>query len=906
MSSLRTEITKTLQRLARRRDSRPSAASLAETVVASDSREGKRYGSYRIVRKIGLGGMGQVYLAMDTRLGRHAALKFLSSQFTSDASMLRRLQEEARTASGLNHPNILTIYDIAEQDGEHFIASEYVDGITLRAAMERGLVTPPAAIEIASQVASALVAAHEAGVVHRDLKPGNIMIRSDGFVKVIDFGLATFSAPSDRSQMSVPETIAGTVEYMSPEQARGDSLDHRSDIWSLGIVLYETLCNRVPFDGETDSHVIVAIMDHPAAPLHSSVPKGVAKILDRALAKNRNQRYQNTREMLADLQSLASVPARVSTLKRFASLPQNRRSVLLPSILGTVVLLAALALWWWPFHGKDAVLGPSWFEPGPAVQVTFNGNVKLSTISPDGHYLAYISRTGNNETLRIRNLQNKTEVQVPPFADNTVGLTFSPDSRSLYYVRVDRSVWGRLFSVSVTGSVPKMMLEDIDGPVTFSPDGKQFAFMRRKDQKRTSMEWIMVASAADTGDEHPIVTKSNTQIGTLAWSPTGKRIAAVIYKQVLNQATRPTIALFERDGAAKGEFTDARLKNINNEAWLHADTLLAFSAAPKETDHIQLYEMSVSGAGVRAMASPELEDGSLAATSDGTTLTAVRRKQTSSIWLAPAAHLEAPTQLIAENDGIDSIAWSSSDGLIFPLHRSGNLNLWEAHPPAAARPLAAARNCVERSPAAVPNSSLVIYSSNCADDFNLWQVDSQTGKRAQITNGWSYDEKPDVTPDGKWIVYTSWPSNTHSIWKIPVGGGNATPLSPMQARNPVVSPDGTKVLCQLRDYYDGRWRIAILSISDGAIQRELPQLPVSKTTVLRWSPDGRAIDFVDEQEAISNIWRQPLDGQVRQLTHFTSDHIYDFAWNRSGTMIACIRGRAESDVVFFHRASLSN
>ena len=262
--------------------------------MANDSREGKSFGRYRIIRHIGLGGMGQVYLALDTLLGRHVALKFLSEQFAANASMLRRLQEEARAASALNHPNILTIHEIAELEGEHFIASEYVDGSTLRTAIEKGSLTPQITLDVCNQIASALVAAHEAGVIHRDLKPGNIMIRSDGFVKVIDFGLAkvtpTHGAPG--AQATLAGAIAGTVEYMSPEQARGDVTDHRSDIWSFGIVLYEMLCGKLPFDGETESHVIVGIMDHPVPvlPQSSTLPRGIVKVLDRALKPSRRRR----------------------------------------------------------------------------------------------------------------------------------------------------------------------------------------------------------------------------------------------------------------------------------------------------------------------------------------------------------------------------------------------------------------------------------------------------------------------------------------------------------------------------------------------------------------------------------------------------------------------------------------
>jgi serine/threonine protein kinase len=274
MPSLREDITKTFRRLGRR--DRTIQAARAETEPATDTREGKDFGAYRILRRLGFGGMGQVYLCLDTRLGRHVALKFLDDRLLSDPTMLDRLYQEARTTSSLNHPNILTIHEISEVGGEHFIASEFVEGITVGDAIDRKLITPKMAVEIATQVASALVAAHSAGVIHRDLKATNIMIRPDGLVKVIDFGLAKRSeerlaaaaaAGERHSPLSTPGGIAGTVEYMSPEQARGDTVDQRSDLWSLGVLLYEMLAGKFPFMGSTEGHVLVAIMEKPVAPI---------------------------------------------------------------------------------------------------------------------------------------------------------------------------------------------------------------------------------------------------------------------------------------------------------------------------------------------------------------------------------------------------------------------------------------------------------------------------------------------------------------------------------------------------------------------------------------------------------------------------------------------------------------
>jgi serine/threonine protein kinase len=290
------------------------AEDAAASVVGSD------LGNYKVLELIGAGGMGEVYLARDKRLGRKVALKLLPDYFTKDAERLRRFKREARAASALNHPNILTVYEIGEEKGTNFIATEFIDGITLREHIRSGELARDGAIEIALQTASALNAAHQAGIVHRDIKPENIMLRKDGYVKVLDFGLAKLieeldrgaSSASDVSTQALVQTAAGVVMgtalYMSPEQARGTEVDARSDVWSLGCVVYEMLAGRPPFEGETPSHVIVSILDKEPAPLAArarvEVPNQLETIVQRALTKERDKRYQTVEEMSSALRAL--------------------------------------------------------------------------------------------------------------------------------------------------------------------------------------------------------------------------------------------------------------------------------------------------------------------------------------------------------------------------------------------------------------------------------------------------------------------------------------------------------------------------------------------------------------------------------------------------------------------------
>ena len=323
------------------------AFEVAPELVTNDSAGalvGKLIGHYRIESLIGVGGMGEVYLARDERLGRKAALKLLPDSLTTDETQLSRFKNEARTASALNHPNILTVYEIGAEGNVQFIATEFIEGVTLRAALACGRMSAHRALEIAVQVASALAAAHEAGVVHRDIKPENIMLRPDGYVKVLDFGIAKLTEQRRASDDHRVETTAllqtrpglvlGTAHYMSPEQARGQKVDARSDIWSLGVVLYEMVAGSPPFRGETPSDCIAAILTAEPPPLSSvspDVPAKLESILQKALRKNSDERYQTIKEMLAELRILKAkleAEARCRRPNRVAILMSAKLNVL--------------------------------------------------------------------------------------------------------------------------------------------------------------------------------------------------------------------------------------------------------------------------------------------------------------------------------------------------------------------------------------------------------------------------------------------------------------------------------------------------------------------------------------------------------------------------------------------------
>jgi serine/threonine protein kinase len=426
----------------------PAYQAAAEMLVNSvELKPGKIIAHYRIERLLGEGGMGTVYLAQDTSLGRKVALKLLPALYTQDADRLRRFEQEARTASALNHPNIVTIYEIGHADSTHFIATEYLDGATLRAYLATMPVQSSEVLDIAVQVASALAAAHAKGVVHRDIKPENIMVlkenyslHRENYVKVLDFGIAKLTevTTSDAEAPTKPlidtnqGVVLGTVSYMSPEQSRGLVVDARTDIWSLGVMLYEMLTNHLPFLGETAEDVRAAILKDKPSPLPAEIPERLKWIVAKALRKERDERYQTAREIFSDLRELqqefTSESLREPSISHNASLDESTKSGPLVSVdaltggtkesvaratssaeylidrisghkQGVLITTAVLLL---IIVGLAYGLIGLWRHEQPRAKVssqsmkitrlTDSGNATAAAISPDGNYLVYVVR----------------------------------------------------------------------------------------------------------------------------------------------------------------------------------------------------------------------------------------------------------------------------------------------------------------------------------------------------------------------------------------------------------------------------------------------------------------------------------------------------------------------------------
>ena len=467
---------------------------------------GLRVGAYELIQPLGSGGMGEVWLARDVRLGRQVALKFLPPEVTRDSARLARFEQEARAASALNHPGVCTILALEDTpDGRRYIAMEYVAGVTLRERISASRILLHEALDIAIQIAAAVSAAHAAGIVHRDIKPENVVLRADGLVKVVDFGLAKLTTasnsdpglPTQTSFRTDPGSVVGTVAYMSPEQATGQPVDARADIWALGVVLYEMLAGRSPFSAPSNSETVAAILDRDPAPLarfEPGVPSELQRIVTKALRKERDRRYQTIGDLLLDLKALRDelqrepqtvvdaehhpeVPPKAPTMQTRPQYRDRRRLVLISLAAAIAVAIGAVA-WFWSRSrvptASAARLAVRDAIPRDLSRLTFGPGLQTDvTWSPDGQSIAFASDRSGNFDIWVQRVAGGEAVQVTRSGAPDTQPVWSPDGSSIAF-RSERQ-GGGLYVVPAAGG-PERQLTTFGVFPQWMPDGAEIIF----------------------------------------------------------------------------------------------------------------------------------------------------------------------------------------------------------------------------------------------------------------------------------------------------------------------------------------------------------------------------------------------------------------------------------------------
>jgi serine/threonine protein kinase/Tol biopolymer transport system component len=924
---------------------------------------GTKLGRYEIRSKIGEGGMGEVYLARDTQLDRLVAIKLLPAEIARDQQRLHRFLQEARAAAALSHANIAHIYEIGEAEGAYFIAMEYVEGIPLDHKIGARSLPIGEALDVAIQITDALDEAHGKGITHRDIKSPNIMITPRGRVKVLDFGLAKItqsaSTPEQISDSQLatrvktsPGVIMGTVNYMSPEQASGKEVDARTDIWSVGVVLYEMVTGRVPFEGMTPSHIIVAILEKEPLPLATyvpNVPEALDWIVTETLTKDATERTQTARELMKRLQrlkqrvdaeaeversvsperlSLRSDPGTQSGTKapsssaatpastgfqtagprtsEVAAIPTNLSSaeyvvtqikghkkvfVLVAALALLIVSGIGLALYKFINARRTSIIS---LEAAKFTRLTTTGNATGAAISPDGKWLVHVQDDGEQKSLWLRQVvvANSNTQIVPPANVRFYGLAFSPDGNYVYYViGTSTEATGTLYQVPVLGGTPRKLFTGIKSSLSFSPDGKQIAYFDFYEED----DRLMIANADGSGQR--LLAKRGgdeyfyqDDFANVSWSPDGKTLAAPIASARESYMSIATVSV------ASGELkslTPQRWLEVRQVFWLDPHTVLA-TIQERNGEAFSIWQITFP-AGVATKLTNDLNSyPTISLTADAGSIAAVKRDVENNIWLMPAFDVSRATQITQGRNLVGRPAFTPDGKLVCPIKEPVGGNLYLIDPATGNRKQLTADARDNVSPSVSSDGRYIVFISDRTGSPHVWRIDIDGSNPKQLTQT-AEDLDANISPDGRWVTYTSC-LNKCTVWKVGIDGGQPVQLTDRFSQASVFSPDGKQIACRYLDQPNGQYQLAILPSEGGAPIKTFPL--ANGVSNRRWSIDGRALIYGITQKDVTNLWAQPIDGSPpKQLTNFASEIIFGFDLSRDGKQVALQRGTASSDVV---------
>jgi serine/threonine protein kinase len=920
-----------------------------------ESLAGQAVGRYLLIELLGRGGMGEVYLAHDPRLNRRVALKLLPVGIADEHARIRRFEQEARAASSISHPNVAHIYEIGEGQGRRYIAMEYVRGRTLRQALQRGPLEVCEALDVATQAATALAAAHEAGVFHRDIKPENIMVRDDGYVKVLDFGLAKLiennlcaQAPEATPIPSLhtePELLMGTSDYMSPEQVRRQPTDRRTDLWSLGVVLYEMLAGRRPFTGREPREVIVAILEREPEPLgyaRPGLPPGLAEVVAKALRKSANERYQSAQDMANELRRLrrsigegardpapavwTSQPPPESVAPPAEPQAASSGGLSLPyGVLGQMAdfkpapldsLRASTLTWKWrPVYWLALISMVAaglyfWFAghhryalQDKKINLRFerlnlSGNISDIALSPDGRYVARVVTEEGKHTIRITEVATASDLRIArPSAAGYSGLSFSPDGTYVYYLE-NQAETGTLYRVSKLGGGQRKILDNVNTAVTFSPDGTRMAFVRSNNALDTP---DLVIAQADGTSERLLARRTRADSDTFmsdmkragpAWSPDGKALACPTLS--LSHDQKMNLEVLDVETGLGRRVNAKPWYDISRAAWLADGSGIVMSAAEAPGAPWQLQLLAYPNGEVRKVTNDPNNYTLVSGARDSSLFLTLNVEEDSSIWQVSAAGGGRSDVLgVTQKKGVSEILWGGGGGFLYTASDGNHTNLWAQDAGAAARQLTF--DADNFKPALSRDGRYILFVSTRAGAMNIWRMNADGTQPTRLTDG-AYEDVPSVTPDGRWVIYRT----GNSIRKVSIGGGSTTKLFDKSVLCPILSPDGRLLAFFTNDQPDSQtWHVEVYDLGSLTIVKrfELPEattpfngLRLTPDNRLRWTPDGLGLTYVSRANGASNVWLQPLAGGApRQLTHFKDAEMPSFAWSPDGKQLACVR-----------------
>jgi len=881
---------------------------------------GDSVGHYKIEKAIGSGGMGEVYLATDTNLGRKVALKTLPPSFASDPSFLRRFRNEAQAAANINHPNVATVYSVEDIDGLKFITMEYVEGRTL------DRLTPEGGLEIKTflawlePIAHALHAAHKRGIIHRDIKPGNIMISADGTPKILDFGLAQFERSlagigSIANHITAPGQIIGTPSYMSPEQAEGSGVDIRSDIFSFGTVMYEALTGKRPFRGSSQGLIVKAVIHADPDPLagqRSDVPSALTKMVERCLEKSPGKRFQSMREIRSILKEARTASDAGVSMDSFAR--RFYREATSPSKLwwaATAILVIVLAVGAWYIFSRQETALPFNLESLSLRKLSQSNNVALSVISPDGRSVAYVTyEDDGGRALWLRRVSDVTALKIVPSQQvHYWDIVFSNDHEYVYFITAPRfGTHGTLYRVpSLGGQSPRRITEKVNHLGNLSPDGKRLLLVRYGDPApdtsvNVTDSKLISTNAEDGSDEQVLLTLQGESIlRKIRFSTDGRFIYYI--KRELKGIESWSVGRFEV-GTGREQEIIRKKERIDAIDVLTEGKGLLVNAVDSNSNRRQLFHLNATSGEMTRITNDLNSYIGVSVDHEGRNIVAVQRTDESRIWVGNANDFRSMAPITREPLAHVVADWTPDGRIVFDVLENDRVSVWIAD--------ADGKNALQLTPTDSDNGSprvsgdgrYIVFTSKRAGFNQIWRMNVDGGNQILLANVPGITQTPQFAADGKTVVFRWYNEGSSPMGQVSVEGGPVSGLDYLPNAFTyywAMSPDG-KYVAYTRGGESSDPMQVIVRPVDSMTPRAV--LNIRPTWFFKWTPDSQSIFYQESQQGDGlekKVFQIDPDlGVPRQMLTTEPDDIVDLSFSRDKTKVAAVRLRVLTDAVLLN------
>ena len=883
---------------------------------------GSEIGHYRIERAIGFGGMGEVYLATDTKLGRQVALKTLPPGVSSDPAFLRRFKTEAQAAASINHPNAATIYSV-EFFGQPVITMEYVEGQTLDHLIPEEGLGLQRFLEWFEPLAASLAHAHKRGVVHRDIKPGNIMISDDGTPKILDFGLAIMepgmnSRSLSRLHVTAPGQIMGTPSYMSPEQAEGSGIDARSDIFSFGTVMYEALTGKRPFRGPSQGEIVKSVIyddPEPIGKVRPGVPAMLAKMVTRCLEKFPGKRFRSMSEVHAILKEAKNASDAGVSMDSFARRFYSEATS--PSKLwwgaATVLVLVIAVSGWYFFSGSNG-RPPINFEGMTMRKLSQSNNVAFAAIAPDGKSIAYVTYEDNGDrALWLRRVSDANAIQIVPaqpvhYWDCPM---FSHDGEFIYFITAGRTAThGTMYRVPTLGGQPRKVVDRVNHLGNLSPDGRRVLFVRYGEihpsrSANVNETWLISANSADGSDEQVLVTvQGETIVREPRYSIDGKKLF-YLKRELIDEVEYWSLMSAGTDGKDETRIVRQRPR-IGEIAVLHSASGLLATAIDPASNRRQLFYVALPGGRMTRITNDVNSYVGVSVDRESRNIVSAQRADENRVWVGEADGFRDLKPITREPIAHQGVDWTPDGRLVFDGFDNNRMHIWIAD--------ADGKNALQLTPPDSDDSEphvsgdgrFVVFTSRRAGYNQIWRMDIDGGNQVLLADVPGIAQYPRFEPDGETVVFRWFNEDSAPLARVSVHGGPVRGIERLPrsiAYYWASSPDGKRYAYSSTDPASGRMYVVVKNVGeDGPGIR----LDITPSRIFKWMPDGSSLVYQERLDAENPLTKMftidPDRPQPKLLFSTEPDELIDVRYSRDGKKVAVVRGRPITDAVMLSAA----